>query len=217
MAPSWRGGNSGSGRGPPAGGEVRSAALYSWYMSVLGVSLPGSAVSPQHPGSRYSRYFSRSADLRNLPVEVRGMASMNSNASGTQYECTRPARNPRSSSALARAPSRSTTTARGRSTHFGCDTATTAASFTAGWPIRAFSTATELIHSPPDLIRSLVRSVRFRYPCESMVTTSPVLNQPSFVQRSSDPSMSVYDEATQGPRTWSSPWVRPSHGTSRPP
>ena len=34
----------------------------------------------------------------------------------------------------------------------------TAASFTAGWPITAFSKSTELIHSPPDLIKSLLRS-----------------------------------------------------------
>ena len=33
--------------------------------------------------------------------------------------------------------------------------ATTAASATAGWPISAFSSATELIHSPPDRMRSL--------------------------------------------------------------
>src|SRR5437762_2354492 len=57
------------------------------------------------------------------------------------------------------APSLRTTHATGRSDHFGCETATTAASFTAGWPIRAFSISTELIHSPPLLIRSLDRSV----------------------------------------------------------
>src|SRR2546423_4419083 len=49
-----------------------------------------------------------------------------------------------------------------------------------------------------------------------MVTTSPVLNQPSVVQRSSAPSISVYADATQAPRTWSSPCVFPSHGVSRP-
>ena len=36
--------------------------------------------------------------------------------------------------------------------------AITAASCTASWHMRRFSRSTELIHSPPDLIRSLVRS-----------------------------------------------------------
>ena len=34
----------------------------------------------------------------------------------------------------------------------------TAASKTSGWAITAFSSSTEEIHSPPDLITSLVRS-----------------------------------------------------------
>ena len=68
------------------------------------------------------------------------------------------ARNALRSSAVAVAPGLSTTQASGRSDHFGCGTAITAASATAGWPMIAFSRSTELIHSPPDLIRSLVRS-----------------------------------------------------------
>ena len=43
----------------------------------------------------------------------------------------------------------------------------------------AFSNSTEEIHSPPDLITSLVRSEMVMYPWESSVPTSPVRNQPS--------------------------------------
>ncbi len=53
----------------------------------------------------------------------------------------------------------STTQASGRSLHFSSGTAITAASCTAGCAISRFSMSTELIHSPPDLMRSLVRSV----------------------------------------------------------
>ena len=56
------------------------------------------------------------------------------------------------------APGFSTTVASGRSLHFADATGITAASATAGWPISADSSATELIHSPPDLIRSFDRS-----------------------------------------------------------
>ena len=55
--------------------------------------------------------------------------------------------------------------------------AITAASATAGWLISTFSTSTLLIHSPPLLIRSLVRSVMRRKPSSSIVATSPVRNQ----------------------------------------
>lgn len=41
----------------------------------------------------------------------------------------------------------------------------------------AFSTSMEEIHSPPDLITSLLRSVMRMKPRESMLATSPVLNQ----------------------------------------
>src|SRR5258707_14491126 len=77
-----------------------------------------------------------------------------------------------------------TTRARGRSCHFGCGTAMTAASRIAECPTNAFSRSTELIHSPPDLIRSFRRSVIFTYPSESIVTTSPVRNHPSSVHLS---------------------------------
>ena len=55
-------------------------------------------------------------------------------------------------------PSRATQTASGRSSHFSLGTAITAASAIAGWPISAFSSATDEIHSPPDLITSFDRS-----------------------------------------------------------
>src|SRR5680860_1433701 len=55
-------------------------------------------------------------------------------------------------------PAAKTTTANGRSCHLGWGTAITAASATASCPMRAFSSAWELIHSPPDLTRSLVLS-----------------------------------------------------------
>ena len=48
--------------------------------------------------------------------------------------------------------------ANGRSAQRGWAIPITAASATAGCAMIAFSSSTELIHSPPDLIRSLVRS-----------------------------------------------------------
>ena len=44
--------------------------------------------------------------------------------------------------------------------------------------MRVFSNSTEEIHSPPDLMTSLARSVRVMYPCASMRPTSPVRSQP---------------------------------------
>jgi len=61
-----------------------------------------------------------------------------------------------------RFPCLRTTQARGRSPHFGSAIAITAASCTAACAIRRFSMSTELIHSPPDLIKSLVRSAMRR-------------------------------------------------------
>ena len=54
-----------------------------------------------------------------------------------------------------------------------------AAIATAGCAIAMFSTSIELIHSPPDLITSLLRSVICMKPSGSIVATSPVGNQPS--------------------------------------
>src|SRR5215472_11088016 len=58
---------------------------------------------------------SRSAIFLNLPTDVRGMASRKTNASGSCHLAKDAARNARSSSELARAPSFSTTAASGRS------------------------------------------------------------------------------------------------------
>ena len=50
---------------------------------------------------------------------------------------------------------------------------------TAGWPQATFSSSIEQIHSPPDLMTSLARSVICMKPCASMVATSPVSKKPS--------------------------------------
>ena len=78
-------------------------------------------------------------------------------------------------------PSRSTIAASGRSPQRSSGMAITAASATAGWAMSRFSRSTEEIHSPPDLTRSLDRSQILRFPRGSIVTTSPVWNQPSSV------------------------------------
>jgi hypothetical protein len=62
------------------------------------------------------------------------------------------------------APSRSTTQASGRSSPRSSGTATTDASTTSGWPMRTFSSSTDEIHSPPDLMTSSVRSVSWTKP-----------------------------------------------------
>src|SRR3954462_11571210 len=51
-----------------------------------------------------------------------------------------------------------TTMRSGRSAHFGCWMPIPAASATSGWPTGRFSSSIEEIHSPPDLITSLLRS-----------------------------------------------------------
>ena len=96
--------------------------------------------------------------MRNLPTAVFGISSTNSNRSGSHHFAKLGARKSRSSSSVADWPSRSTTTASGRSAHFSSGTAITAASATAGWPMSAFSSATVEIHSPPDFTRSFERS-----------------------------------------------------------
>ena len=68
----------------------------------------------------------------NLPVDVRGIASTNKMASGNHHLAKCGARKSRSSCSVAAAPDFSTTAATGRSSHFGCSAATTAASATAG-------------------------------------------------------------------------------------
>src|SRR6185503_3559903 len=127
---------------------------------------------------------SRSSVFLNLPTLVLGISSTNSKRSGSHHFAKSGARNSRSSAAVAVAPSRSTTAASGRSSHFASGTATTAASATAGCAISAFSSSTDEIHSPPDLMTSFERSLIWMYPFGWSETTSPVLNQPSSVQRS---------------------------------
>ena len=59
-------------------------------------------------------------------------------------------------------PGWTTTSANGLSCHLSSATPTTAASYTAGCPISVFSSSTEEIHSPPDLMTSFERSVSVR-------------------------------------------------------
>src|SRR5262249_48811501 len=76
----------------------------------------------------------------------------------------------------------------GRSAHLGGGTAPTHASRAHGGAASGFPGSTEPIHSPPALMRSLVRSQIFMYPSGSMVATSPVWNHPSAVQRPCAPA-----------------------------
>ncbi|CAM5633411.1 hypothetical protein SGLAM104S_08672 [Streptomyces glaucescens] len=123
----------------------------------------------------------RSTFLSNLPTDVFGTVGMTVQRSGGCHLAILPssARKARRVSKSAVAPSLRTTVASGRSPHLSSGTATTAASATSGWDISAFSSSTEEIHSPPDLMTSLARSVRVRKPSGEMVPTSPVFSQPS--------------------------------------
>src|SRR5699024_6225677 len=76
-------------------------------------------------------------------------------------------------------PSLITIVASGRSSHLGSGTPITATSATAGCSSRWFSTSTDELHSPPDLMTSLARSVSCRNPSGLMYPTSPVRSQPS--------------------------------------
>src|SRR3984893_17626856 len=96
--------------------------------------------------------------LSNLPTLVLGISSMKVHWSGSHQRGTRSTRNCSSSSALGDLPGDSTTQTKGRSDHLGSGMAMTAASKTSGWAMTAFSNSTEEIHSPPDLMTSLVRS-----------------------------------------------------------
>ena len=118
---------------------------------------------------------------------------------------------------LRRAGSRppcSTTQASGRSVQRSSGLAITAASSTSGCAISAFSSSTEEIHSPPDLIRSLARSVICMKPAR--VDRGDVAGaQPAVVElvgAARDPRSSR--DAIQGPRISTSPVDSPSHGTS---
>src|SRR3979490_1380791 len=97
--------------------------------------------------------------LSNFPTLVLGTSSTNANSSGSHHLATRPRRCSSRSSAVVLAPSRSTTQHRGRSAQRSSGLAITAASITSGCDMTSFSSSTEEIHSPPDLITSLARSV----------------------------------------------------------
>jgi catechol 2,3-dioxygenase len=121
----------------------------------------------------------RSTFLSNLPTAVFGISVTNVQFSGTCQRATLPARKAASSAPSALAPARSTTQASGRSPQRLSGIPITAASCTAGCAISSFSSSTEEIHSPPDLITSLIRSVMVKKPRSSSVPTSPVRSQPS--------------------------------------
>ena len=80
---------------------------------------------------------------------------------------------------LGSAPGALTTTSSGRSFHLGCGTPITAQLAMPLQASAAFSTSMELIHSPPDFTRSLVRSTITSQPSGVILATSPVPNQPS--------------------------------------
>src|SRR5690606_15902654 len=110
-------------------------------------------------GKRYCSKRLRSSSLLTLPVAVCGRASTKATSFGIHHLATWPSK-PASSSAARLSPHCSlTTTSSGRSCHLGWGKPITAHSCTAGCDIATFSRSMELIHSPPDLITSLVRSV----------------------------------------------------------
>src|ERR1700757_4722197 len=138
-------------------------------------ALQSRASTTQYPCSAYRE---RMAFLSYLPTLVRGISSTNVHRSGNHQRATLSARNVRSCGALTDAPCLVTTTASGRSCQRSSGTPTTAASSTWGCPTRQFSNSTDEIHSPPDLITSLARSVSVTKPRSSRRPTSPVRNQP---------------------------------------
>src|SRR5438105_4793410 len=127
--------------------------------------------------------FERSTFLSNLPTEVLGTSSINRISSGNHHLATL-SRRKSSTSSCVTWPLNSgfgTANATGRSSHFGWASPITAASMILGWAMIAFSNSTDEIHSPPDLITSLVRSTIWMYPSGLIFATSPVRNQPSSV------------------------------------
>src|SRR5271170_5070208 len=96
--------------------------------------------------------------LSNLPTLVLGISSMKIHWSGSHHRGTRVERKSTRSDGDGVFPGLGTTATRGRSDHLGSGTAMTVASKTSGWAMTAFSSSTDEIHSPPDLITSLVRS-----------------------------------------------------------
>ena len=152
--------------------------------------------------------------MSNLPTAVFGISATNVQFSGTCQRATCVVQEVASSAGLAVIPGRSTTQASGRSPQRSSGMPITAASCTAGCAISWFSRSTEEIHSPPDLITSLIRSVMVKKPRSSIVPTSPVRSQPS--RNFSGAGSLWYEPVTHGPRTSISPSLAPSHGSSSP-
>src|SRR6266480_1244955 len=104
--------------------------------------------------------LARSTFLSNLPTDVFGTSSMKRTSSGSHHLATLSRRKSITSSWVT-CPlnsGRGTAYTTGRSSHLGWGRPMTAASRILGWAITAFSSSTEEIHSPPDLMTSLVRS-----------------------------------------------------------
>jgi hypothetical protein len=80
-----------------------------------------------------------------------------------------------------------------------------AAMATAGCAMAMFSMSIELIHSPPDLMTSLLRSVICMKPSASMVATSPVGNQPRPADQGAAASPLKYSAHDPGPLDHRSP------------
>jgi hypothetical protein len=118
---------------------------------------------PVIPVRLAQRFFST------FPVAPSGMLSTNVTSSGVHHLAILPSKNARSSSRFTSAPGFLVTTSSGRSSHFGCLTPMHAAIATAGWAIAMFSRSIEPIHSPPDLMTSLLRSVICMNPSASIV------------------------------------------------
>ena len=93
------------------------------------------------------------------------------------------------SAAVVEAPSRTTTQHSGRSAQRSSGLAITAASITSGCDMTSFSSSTDEIHSPPDLITSLARSVICTNPRSSTAAMSPVRSQPESNLSSFDSSL----------------------------
>ena len=164
----------------------RTAELV-WYVSEFAA---GGCCRPAAQPS-YSRTISsspfriccRMTFLSNLPTLVLGISDTRAIASGNQKRGNFGARCWRTScSEMPSSRPCGTMTANGRSPHFSSGRATNAVSRMLVCDKSVFSSSTEEIHSPPLLIRSLVRSVIRMYPSELMAAMSPVRNQPPGVK-----------------------------------
>src|SRR6056297_99033 len=147
---------------------------------------PTTGVIERPQASVVSEYSSRSVFFENLPTLVLGTSSIQTIFLGSCHLAILPSRNVSTSSSVRSSPGAFTTQASGASPQRSWATPHTAASALLGWAISSFSSSTELIHSPPDLMRSLVRSTSRIRPRSSTVATSPVRSQPSAVKLSCD-------------------------------